>query len=255
MNNDTHVGIGRRQSVDELGAVLNKKATYREYCYQCWRMCIRPAWNSANQLPGAALVGAVASVYGPNVLPGDIGAPKWVSVALTLVLYAGAAWALLVALQMIFVAPFKIYRKVREQIRDLEKIGADDIERLLHGRFVFGNTFLYDAHFVNLCAQYKGKLELGRLKDTFTVIHVPAPKDSLARMGIQFLNARQTHDERCDFYYLDSAGKSTLIENIYAELEILLDQAASFSLKLVWDEGYVIQDEATLQISVRSWTK
>ena len=46
-----------------------------------------------------------------------------------------------------------------------------------------------------------------------------------------------------------------MISNIYEGQTILLDIKNSFSLKLSYDQDYIIEDHASLIIDIDSWTK
>jgi len=117
----------------------------------------------------------------------------------------------------------------------------------------FDKTFIYAGDFT-LCKKYPGKFEIERLKDGFDMISVRAPKNSRAAIRFQFSNRRQEPGKYA-FYYLDGSGKQSRIENIYESHSIYLDGQSRFGLKLVCDEAYKIDEEASLLVGVESWTK
>jgi hypothetical protein len=108
---------------------------------------------------------------------------------------------------------------------------------------------------ITLCKDFRGKLEISRLSNNYVEIPVHAPKNSWARIKLQFFNTRQTAGEKCHFYFLDARGKPTLIDDIYDDLQVCLDDRAQFSLKIVCDDNYVIADEASLRVAIESWAK
>jgi hypothetical protein len=136
----------------------------------------------------------------------------------------------------------------------LQKIDDKDLEHLLYGFFV-GNTFFYKAEITQLCKKYEGKSEIERLKNNLTEITVHAPRKSFASIKFEFMNSRQNTNNKCYFYFLNQKNKLTLIDDIYKDQKIFLDENSCFSFKLDYDDNYIINDEASLWITIDSWTK
>jgi hypothetical protein len=176
------------------------------------------------------------------------------NVGLSLLIYTVSAWLILLLLQLIFFAPYRTWKSQKEQIRELEKVGKDDLERMLHGRYL-GAMFLYTGgDFGRLCRDFKCKGDIESLKDVFTSIPVPAPKGAVAHIKFDFLNSRNSTTERCHFYFMRN-GESVEIENIYETQLIGVDQDGCFRFKLSWNNNYVLSDHASLRITMNAWTK
>jgi hypothetical protein len=149
-------------------------------------------------------------------------------------------------------APVELNRQKSQRVIDLEKVGRDDLQRMLGGMFL-DKTFMYGGD-STLCKKYQGNFEIGLLRNGFDMISVRAPKNSWASIRFQFQNRRQEPDKYA-FHYLDGNGRQSRIENIYEHLNIYLDEQARFGLKLVSDAEYKIDEAASLWVGVESWTK
>jgi hypothetical protein len=83
----------------------------RAYVRQCVRLSIRSSWAAANGLGGAAIAGAVVIWRGLIVLiPGDGQAIAAINWLISFILYAVVMWVLLFIVQVVFVAPFQLWR-------------------------------------------------------------------------------------------------------------------------------------------------
>lgn len=136
----------------------------------------------------------------------------------------------------------------------IQKIDEKDLEYLLHGFFI-GNTFYYKADITQLCAKYDGKSDIERLKNNLTQISVRAPRKSWASIKLQFMNGHQNINNNCYCYFMNHKNKLTLVDDIYQNQQIYLDENSCFFLKLDYDEKYIINEQASLWITVDSWTK
>ena len=153
----------------------------------------------------------------------------------------------------LFEASFSLSKEQTEKIRSLDKFDSKDLERLMYG-FFYGNTFIYKAE-MTICKQYNWRFELLQIRNIFQDILIHAPKNSRANIQIEFFNSRQAGNGKCYFYYLDTRNKEIPVSDIYIEQEIYLNDEASFQFKFVSDDSYIINDDASLRINIRSWTK
>ena len=220
---------------------------YGRFWLECARRSISLSWGTANNLGGAVIVvlcGLTASHYWPSLILNPV---------ISTVLYILIAWAVLLFLWAVFIAPFDIYREQQEQICELGKVDADDLERMLGGHFI-GSTFLLGGD-VNPMKTYTGEAEIRHLNARLAKVSVRAPKHSQAGIYFQFMNGHPSPDKKCRFYYLDPNGKDVLIENIYAEQQIMLDADSCFEFKLSIDDGYELNEHSSVWILLRHWTK
>jgi len=220
---------------------------YLRFWCECVHEAWRGSWNKANALAtifGGAILTVGAWSLGltkeaPSSVEGSIGFALLTGVASLLL-----AWVVIFAVRLLG-APARI---------DSRKIAMSDLEHLLPGRFVF-NEFVYGGDFGFMCLDLTGKFEIEQLRDTFREIKVQAPANSFARIKITFMNGRQNIDSKCHFYIVDRAGTPRLVEDIYAEKRIKLDAHACFQLKLVHEDSYAIHDQASLRVTVSSWSR
>lgn len=220
---------------------------YLRFWLECARRSVSIAWGSANNVAGALVglvCGGVAGAYSPWLANHQVVAT---------VLYTLIAWAVLLVLWALFIAPFKIYHEQQEQIRDLGKVDASDLAHMLGG-FFFGNTFLL-RHEGYLCKQFKGEAAIRHLHERPASISVRAPKHSVAGIYFQFTNGHPKPGHECRFYYVGDGGKDVLIENIHSEQKIMLNAKSCFELKLFIDPGYELHERAELWVTLRSWRK
>jgi hypothetical protein len=238
---------------------METEKSYWEYWAELWRSCVGPAWSLSNGLPGGLIATVALLSAGPiHVLEKDDRVGLLVNGAFAFIVYAAVAWGVLLAIQMTIFAPFRFYITQAKRISELERVGADDPERLLNGRFIY-NTFVYGGDIGRLCASYTSKEQIDQLKDAVTTIHVQAPKYSTAHVEFRFLNGRnrgpESQNAKCMLYYLGRNDELILIDDIYSGQEIPLDGAATFRLCMKWTEHFEISEKASLQISVRAWKK
>jgi hypothetical protein len=230
---------------------------FRQYCYECCRVGWQSSWRSISKITGAILIAGIGAWLGPIVFLYDQpGFHSFVSGTLSFILYAICTWLALFLLATIFTAPYRIWKSNKEQIKELEKVGKGDLERILGGKYINGGTafFYTGGDFGRVCRQFKCKGDIESLKDVFTAIPVQAPKGAIAHINFQFSNSRQSAGERCHFYVMKN-GEPIEIEDIYGPQLIGLDQDGCFRLKLSWGDNYKLEDHASLLITVDSWTK
>jgi hypothetical protein len=98
-------------------------------------------------------------------------------------------------------------------------------------------------------------VEIEQLKNHFANIRIRAPRNSFAKIRIEFFNSWQITNAKHVFYYRDQKNERTLVEDIYQDQGVYLDEDCCFQLMLLCDESYAIEDRATLRITIRSWTK
>ena len=137
---------------------------------------------------------------------------------------------------------------------DSRKLAMSDLEHLLPGRFTF-NEFVYGGDFGLMCLNLTGQFDIEQLRDKYTEVKVQAPANSLARIKINFMNGRQNVDSKRYFYVLDRSGNPRLVENIYEEQQVRLDARACFQLKFVHENSYMVHDQASLRVTVSSWSR
>jgi hypothetical protein len=140
----------------------------------------------------------------------------------------------------------------RVRIIELEKIDRSDLERMLHGHF-FDRTFIYGAE-ITLCKDYKGPIEIGRLKNgSFDTIAVSAPKNSVAGIRIKFNKERNAGQYL--FEYRDGDNRVITINNIYEDQQIFLDGQSCFGLRLTTSEDFSLDENSLVRVTVATWTK
>jgi hypothetical protein len=158
---------------------------------------------------------------------------------------------LILAAGFLFVT-YGIWAAERAQVVELEKIDRTDLEHMLHGRFL-GRSFMYGAEIV-LCKDYKGPIEIGRLKNgSFDTIAVCAPKHSVAGIRINFNKGRNAG--QCLFEYRDGDNRVVAINNIYEDQQIFLDEQSCFGLRLVTSEDLSLDEHSLVRVTVATWTK
>ena len=189
-----------------------------------------------------------------NFLSGQTALPRFANPAMSFLVYVIGAWLLLFLWPTLFVAPYRIWRANKERIEELEKIGSEDLERMLGGKYISNNTFLYGGDVGRVCARWESKGEIELLRDCVTAIAVPAPKGSIAHIRFEFRHSRNNGKERCHFYTFRD-GQAVEIENIYEHQLIPVGHDGCFQLKLTWSDSYTLGDGAFLQIGMDGWTK
>jgi hypothetical protein len=232
-----------------------------QYCRECCRVGWQSSWRSLSKITGTILTAMVGAGLGTWLGPIHFvrerpGFHAFVNETLSFILYAIGAWLALFIGQALLAAPYRIWKSNKEQIKELEQVGKDDLERMLHGKYMpGGRTFLYVGGDIGyVCRQFKCKGDIELLKDVFTAIPVPAPKGSIANIHFRFMDSRKSTTERCHFYLMKN-GEPVEIENIYDQQPIGVDQDGCFRLKLSWGDNYELADHASLLITVSSWTK
>jgi len=152
----------------------------------------------------------------------------------------------------ILIVTYWIWATERARVIELEKIDRTDLEHMLHGRFL-GRTFIYGAEIV-LCKDYKGPIEIGRLKNgSFDTIAVSAPKNSVAGIRISFFHRRNA--DQYLFEYRDGDNRVITISNIYEDQEIFLDGQSCFGLRLTTSEDFSLDENSLVRVTVATWTK
>lgn len=171
----------------------------------------------------------------------EISLPIWTIIILSFLL----AW--------IFESSFRLFKKQDSSIAELKKIDRWDVENLLCGHFL-GNDFIYSGDWPRRCKFFDSKLEIEQLRNNFTEISVPAPKNSNARICLKYMNGLEP-TSRIIFYILGPDGASIEIENIYQEVNVWLNDQAKFSLKISYGDDYSMHENASLRITATGWFK
>jgi hypothetical protein len=205
-----------------------------------WQWVFGVPFISGLSIWAVAKFGAAAASTGSPIADGLLGAFGAFVVTWTTAFFA-----------RLFNAPVQLDRQKTERLDELEKVDRQDLQHMLGGRY-FGNTFMYDAE-ITLCKKYDGKLDLEHLKGGFDMISVRAPKKAMANITFHFLNMRQ--EQQCRFYCRTGNGEEIAIDNIYECKSILLDDESRFGLKMICDERYLIDDNASLTVGIKSWAK
>jgi hypothetical protein len=220
------------------------------------RTCLLRSWVATGSVPGAILVGIVTTAHGAiHFVSSD--ERSWTNVGLSLPIYTAGAWLIIFTVQFVFFAPYRAWQSQKDQIRELEKVGKDDLERMLHGEYLDDAMFFYTGgDFGRMCRDFKCKGDIELLKDVFTAIPVQAPKGAVARIDFRFTNPRPLNgtNEQCHFYVMRN-GESIEIEDMHATQDITLDQDGCFRLKLSWSDKFVLDDHASLRITMDAWMK
>lgn len=165
-------------------------------------------------------------------------------------------WLLLTLVFLVlwlFESSFRLFKKQDSSIAELKKIDRWDVENLLFGHFL-GNDFIYSGDGIRPCKFFDSKFEIEKLRNIFTEISVPAPKNSKARIRLQYMNGREP-TSRIIFYILGPDGESIEIENIYQEVNVWLNDQAKFSLKISYGDDYSMHENASLRITATGWFK
>ena len=220
---------------------------YLRFWWECAREAWPGSWSRANALAtifGGAILAVSAWWLGltkeaPSSIEGTMGFALFTGVSSLLL-----AWIVIFIVRLLG-APARL---------DSRKLAMSDLEHILPGRFVF-NEFVYGGDFGLMCLNLTGKFDIEQLRDTFTKVKVPAPANSLARIKIDFMNTRQNIDRKCYFYVLNRKGTPQLVENIYEEQRVRLDGRACFQLKFVHEDSYTLHDQASLRVTVSSWSR
>jgi TRAP-type C4-dicarboxylate transport system permease small subunit len=110
----------------------------KTYLRECLIRAARSSWKAANGLAGAAIAG-VALIW-PGIQKFGSRTEWWTDATNWLgsfVIYAGIAWAILFALQFIFVAPFTLWRDERNKNAALtadQSANSSNREEVMHMR-------------------------------------------------------------------------------------------------------------------------
>ncbi|MBV8622474.1 MAG: hypothetical protein JO174_03205 [Herbaspirillum sp.] len=155
-------------------------------------------------------------------------------------------------LAWLFESSYRMSQRQEIVLDELSKVDRNDLCRMLNG-FYYQNTFYYKAE-VTLCKRFQGKFEIEQLRDVYTEIEVRAPKYAWATIRLRWSNSDQLN-AKYQFYIQDGNGNLHQIENIYEDLPVFLNDKSTFSLKLDWDERYVIEEHADLLVTISSWRK
>lgn len=233
------------------GVKISGMQSFCKFWWTCIKRAAWPSLKSADDLYGGigylALVAVFALLCWLSNIEVTFASP-----------YIQAASLFVLALFFSFivqliVAPVWLYNEARARIKRLEIVDPNDLEYLLYG-FFFGDTFIYKGE-ITLCKKFEGKFEIEQLKNHFIDIPVRAPKNSWAQIKIRFSNARQNANSKYSFYYLNEENQPVLVEDIYEDQKIYVDNKSLFRLKFSCDENYIIHDQATIQVTIISWTK
>jgi hypothetical protein len=229
----------------------------RQYCYECCRIGWESSWRSISNIIGSLIIGLGGTYFGTiHFRSGPTHDAQSINGIISFVIYVIAAWVMLFIVPALFVAPYRIWKAHKEQIKELEKVGTDDLERMLGGKYLYGGaTFLYQGgDFGRVCRNFQCKADIEPLRDVFTAIPVSAPKGSMAHVNFRFHNSRQDTSARCKFHLMKD-GRSVEIENIYEQQFIGVEIDGCFQLKMTWSDNYKLEDRASLLITVNGWTK
>jgi hypothetical protein len=162
----------------------------------------------------------------------------------------GALVFVLILVLWVFEASLRLNKRLEAESAELRKVDRWDLQNLLGGRFL-GNTFMYPLG--ALVKQYKDAFELDALRVDYERLQVRAPRNSVATLGLQFLNHRNQSGGFA-FYIWDERG-TWRIDDIYGKIDVLLNEEAAFGLKLVTSDDYTLAPEASLTVAVEAWTK
>jgi hypothetical protein len=220
---------------------------YLRFWWECAREAWHGSWSRANALAtifGGTILAASAWWLGltkeaPSSIEGTVGFALFIYILSLL-----STW-IVIFLVWLLGAPARL---------DSRKLSFSDLEHLLPGRLVF-NEFLYGGDFGLMCLNLTGKFDIEQLRDTFTEIKVPAPANSSARIRISLMNGHQNADSKYYFYVLDRKGTPRLVKNIYEEQQVRLDARACFQLKFAHEDSYTLHDQASLRVTVSSWSR
>jgi hypothetical protein len=219
---------------------------YLRFWWECAREAWHGSWSRANALAtiGVAILAASAWWLGltkeaPSSIEGAVGFALFTGI-LSLLL----AWIVIFIVRLLG-APARL---------DSRKLALSDLEHLLPGRLVF-NEFVYGGDFGWMCFNSTGRFDIEQLRDIFTEIKVPAAANSSARIRISFMNGHQDTDSKYYFYVLDRKGTPRVVKNIYEEQQVRLDARACFQLKFAHEDSYTLHDQASLRVTVSSWSR
>lgn len=226
------------------------------------RGILKSYWNFFNELRSERLfvrfVGGLWALWGTLAFFRDeLGIPnldRWKFVNLV-VQISGHTW-LLIGLVLLVVwvieSSFRVLNRMRLRNIELSKIDSADLERMLNGRFCFGRfVFGNDGHH---SGRFTGTVELGELRDKFIEMKVPAPKRSIAHIRLSFMTIR-SEQGIIRFFFRDHDGNPQLIENIYDEVDVPVNDQGKFALQFVCDPGYNLYENASLDVWAKGWTK
>ena len=152
----------------------------------------------------------------------------------------------------ILIVTYGIWAAEYARVIELEKIDRTDLEHMLGGRFVDRHTFMYGGD-ITLCKDYKGPVQIGRLKIGFDKVPVRAPKNSIAGIRIKFFHRRS--ENQYLFEYRDGHNSVVSITNPYDAQQIYLDEQSCFGLRLTLAEDYELEENFLVRVSVETWTK
>jgi hypothetical protein len=152
-------------------------------------------------------------------------------------------------------APYYVWRKDQDAIYELLKIDKSDLENMLGGRFIFQNTFLYGGD-INICKSYVGTKEIMSLNNVYTAVKVRAPKNSLAKIKINTTYC--SFCGQCRFYYKSNNKEEFFMDDAcdpHGFFDVYIDDNSRFFLKMICDDNITVENDSTLLIEIKSWTK
>jgi hypothetical protein len=147
---------------------------------------------------------------------------------------------------------YLVWAAERKRVIELEQIDRTDLEHMIGGRFFDRHTFIYGGD-ITLCKDYKGPVQIGRLKTNFDTVQVRAPKNSVAGIMIQFFHGRGI--DQYLFEYRDGNNRVVSITNIYDVQQIYLDGQSCFGLRLTLGEDFTLDEHSLVRVSIDHWTK
>jgi hypothetical protein len=158
----------------------------------------------------------------------------------------------LVGIAGALIAAYSVWAAEFKRVIELEKIDRQDLEHMLGGLFVDRHTFMFGGDITH-CKDYKGPVQIGRLKTGFDTVPVRAPKNSKAGIMVRF-NHRRGADQYI-FEYRDGHNRVVSITNPYDVQQIYLDEQSCFGLRLTLGEDFELDENSLVQVSVQTWTK
>jgi len=223
---------------------------------------LKSRWNFVKALISEGLfvefLGSLWGIWGMLAFFRDeLGIPnldKWKFVNLV-VQVSGYTW-LLVGLGLLVIwiieSSFHVINRMRLHNIELSKIDSADLERMLGGRFCF-HRFIFDNDGY-LSGRFTGSMKLVELQDKFMEMKVQAPKQSIAHIRLSFMNKR-SEQGIIRFFFRDKNGNPQLIENIYDEINVPVNDQGKFALQFICSHGYKLYENASLDVWAKGWTK
>lgn len=185
---------------------------------------------------------------------GIMNADRWKAVNIVLRV-SSCTWLLIgFALLVVWVteSSFRALNRMRLRNKELSKVDRTDLERMLNGRYCFGR-FVFDNDGYH-CGRFAGVAELSELRESFVEMKILAPKLSVGHIRLLFI-ASGVAQGTIRFYFRDKEGNPQLIENIYEEINVPVNDQGKIALKFVCIAGYELHNDASLDVWAKGWTK